>query len=794
MKISYQWLLELTGLDWSVEEVAERLTLSGSACEDIESMARYMDKVVVGEVLEIHPVEGADKIVKTLVTDGSEKYDVICGAPNVAVGQKIPFAQIGAELAGDMKIRKAKIRGVESFGMICSESELGISEDHSGIMVLDESAKPGQALIDHLSFDDYILDLELTPDRADSMSAIGIARDLAAIAGVKLRYPEFELKETGDQASEVIKVAIDDVEACPRFTARIIRNVSTGESPWWMKRRLIASGMRPISNVVDVTNYVMLETGNPVHSFDLDRFASDQVLVRRASKAEKLRTLDDVEHKLTDEVLLITDGKRARAAAGVMGGHDSEVTDDTKNILLEVAYFSPPVIRRSRKSLGIISEASQRFEKGVDPNNLPTASARVSHLLHDLCGGEVLSGIVDCYPNEIKPHAVSFRPERCNKILGTSISAERMTEIFHGLEFSVNGSSPMEVTAATYRHDIVQEIDLIEEVARIEGYDAVPNATENVGPLFTPRHYRDRFETEVRQVLTGAGFDEMISHGLAHSKMSSALNPDVPQLRVMNPVSEELDIMRNSLVSTAVSVTRHNFAHRNMNLQMFEIGKAYFPPDEKGEWIEEERLLLMATGESEGNWRDKPRTLDFHDVSGALSRLCEHFQWPTPEYEDGKVAFLDDEVSFTVRSGDTALGVAGLLSSKLGDRFDLKQPVYLAEVRLGELIEQGRADRRYHALPTFPAAPRDLAIVIDDTVRVGEMVARVSAVAGELAEEVRIFDLYAGKQIGGGKKSVGVSIVYRSPERSLKSSEVDEIQQDIVAMLKREFNAEIREK
>jgi phenylalanyl-tRNA synthetase beta chain len=794
MKISYQWLLELTGLDWTVDKVADRLTLSGTACEDITSTARHMEKVVVGEVLAVEPVKGADKIRKTEVTDGTDKYNVICGAPNVAVGQRVPFAKIGARLAGDLDIEKVTIRGVGSFGMICSEAELGISQDHSGIMVLQPSAKLGQPLVEHLDFDDYILDFELTPDRADSMSAIGIARDLAALAGVKVKYPGFSLKESAEPAAGAIGVKIADPEACPRFTARIIKNVTSGPSPWWLKKRLLAAGMRPISNVVDITNFVMLEMGNPIHAFDLARFGSNEVLVRRGSNKERLVTLDGEERELTSEVLLITDGKEAKAAAGVMGGLDSEVTEDTTDILLEVAYFNPSVIRKSRRQLGLISEASQRFEKGVDPNNLPTASARVAHLLSTLCGGEVMQGLVDSYPRKKEPVTVSFRPDRCNKVLGTDWSTDRMLQIFEGLEFSVKKGSSVEVSVPTFRHDIEKEIDLIEEVARIEGYHNITDAVENIGPLFTPRHYTDRFEDELRHMLTGGGFDEMVGHGLGDSRVARALNADLPQLRILNPVSEELDVMRNSMVISAVAVAQHNFAHRNMDLRLFEIGKVYFPPDKAGTWNEEERLLVMVSGRKEENWRDVSRPLDFYDLTGMLEQLSSHFMWPAPLFEHMEVPYFDDKISFQLRFGDIPSGTIGRLNDQIAEKFDLSQSIYIAEIALRDLIAISGRDRQYRPLPVFPAAPRDLAIVIDDSVKVGELLNRLRDTAGALADEVKVFDVYSGKQIESGKRSVGVAITYRSPDRSLESSEVDEIQQNIMAMLKREFNAEIREK
>jgi len=794
MKISYNWLIELTGLDWSVEETADRLTMCGTACEDVEQTARYMDRVVVGEVVGLKPIEGASKIQLARVNIGSEVLDSVCGAPNVAVGQKVPLALIGAKLADDFEMKKVKIRGVESTGMICSERELGISQDHSGIMVLEENAPLGKPLIEYLDYDDYILTFELTPNRADSMSAIGIARDMAALASTKLRKPEFNLAESSERAGDYIKVSIEDRHGCPRYAARVIRNVKIAPSPWWIKKKLLMSGIRPISSVVDVTNLVMLETGHPLHAFDLDRFGSDEVVVRKAGQGEKFTTLDGQEHELTPEVLLITNGRVAVAAGGVMGGLDSEVEDDTTNVLLEAAYFDPSVIRKSRKRLNTVSESSTRFEKGADPNGIPYAIDRAAFLLQEVCGGEVLSGIVDCYPQKIEPVTVSFRPRRCNYVLGIDISEDRMKEIFTNLEFTVEGSGQLEVTVPTFRPDVEREVDLIEEVARIEGYDTIPDAVANIGPLFTPRHPVDTFRDEVRKILTGAGFDEMVGHGLVDSQLARLLNPESPQLRLINSVSKELDVLRNSLVPTALTVISHNISHRSLDLRLFEIGKAYFPPDKNGAWREDLRILLAVTGSTSNGWREHPRPLDFYDLTGGLERLADHFHWPQLSFEAVEVSFLEDDISFNLLIGSQSSGVIGKVSSSILGKLDIKQPVFVAEVEVERLIPMSRSLIEFTQLPLYPAAPRDLAIVVADNIQSGDLISAVKRTAGGLAESVRIFDLYTGKQIENGRKSVAVNITYRSREGSLSSEQVDDLQQKVVDYLNQMFNAEIRDK
>jgi len=794
MDVSYQWLKELTGLDWSPEEMGERLTLSGTSCEYIEPTARHMDKVVVGRIEELTAIEGADKIKRAIVDDGGQKHEVVCGAPNAAAGQKVAFARLGAVLAGDVVLKKAKIRGVESTGMICSERELGISDDHSGIIVLDEDAPLGMPLVDYLDYDDYILTFELTPNRADSMSAIGIARDLTALALAELRRPEIDLIEAATPASDFVKVSIDDPVGCPRYAARVIKNVKIGPSPWWLRKRLLACGMRPISNIVDITNLVMLECGHPLHAFDLDRFGSDHVLVRRATAGEKFTTLDGEEHSLDDQVLLITNGKTGVAAGGVMGGLDSEVEADTRNILLEAAYFDPLVIRKSRRKLGLVTESSARFEKGADPNGIEYAIDRAAQLMHELCGGEVQKGIVDCYPQRIEPKRLTLRPKRCNDILGTDLSTERMKQILNGLELNATGDDPIEVTAPTFRHDLEREIDLIEEVVRIEGFDKVEDAVTNIGSLFTPIDPQDRFAREARWVLTACGFDEMVHHGLTSSRLSSAFNPDLPMIGILNPVSEELDVMRNSMVPTTLIAMAHNLAHRVMDQRLFELGKVYFEGDKDDDWREPERLALAVTGSSPRSWRDTPRPLDFHDLTGALTRLAEHFRWPELSYRAEAVSFLDERMSFRIICGEREIGWIGEAKTELVQPLGIKQPLFIAELDLGGLMDTRRSALEFKQLAVYPAAPRDLAIVVDEAVPAAEIMDCVGRAAGELAESVEIFDLYTGKQVAKGKKSIALNISYRSPSGSLAGEQVDEAQRRVVSELENKFKAEIRDK
>lgn len=794
MKLPYSWLVELTGLTWPVTKMADRLTLCGIACEDVQPTAPSFEKVVVGQVVELHTVEGADKIKKAVVTIGQQTFDVICGAPNVAVGQKVPVATIGAKLANGMEIKRVRIRGVESFGMICSEAELGISSDHSGIMVLNGSAKIGTPLIKALDYDDYVMTFELTPNRGDSMSAMGVARDLAALASVKIKRPMSKIKPSKKNAKSFIKVRIQDRAACPRYAARIIQGVKIAESPWWLKKKLIMCGIRPINNAVDVTNLVMMECGHPLHAFDYDRFGSNEVVVRRAENGESFTTLDGKTHQLTTEVLLITNGREGVAAGGVMGGLTSEVENATTNILLEAAYFNPSVIRRGRKQIGMTSESQARFEKGVDPNGVEYAINRAAYLMQDICGGEVLNGIVDAYPTKIYPRKVTLRPMRCNYVLGTNLPSSRMKKILQNLEFKVSGGKKLTVTVPTFRPDVVREIDLIEEIARIDGYHNIPDSVENIGPLFTPLSRADKFKSELRQLFSGLGFDEIMGHGFTDRHLSDLINPGISSLKVENPVSAELDVMRNSLIPFALSVVQHNLNFRSLDLRLFEIGKAYLKSGPNGNWTEEERLMLLVTGQTPVTWRDKSRIRDYYDLTGALDRLSSHFHWPNLVYKETKINCFEDDLSYGIFLENARVGEIGLISKAISEKLDIKQNVHLAELTLSRLIENSIRIREFAPLPVYPAAPRDLAIVVDQSVKSGEIVNLAKKAAGELAESVEIFDLYQGSQIALGKKSLAISIIYRSQEGSLSAEQVDERQNVVINQLKNTFNAEIRDK
>ena len=586
---------------------------------------------------------------------------------------------------------------------------------------------------------------------------------------------------------------IEDPDACPRYAARIIRGVKVGESPWWLRKKLITAGMRPINNLVDITNLVMLECGHPLHAFDLDRFGSSEVVVRRATDGEAFTTLDGQDHKLTTDVLMITNGKIGVAAGGIMGGQDSEVSLATTNILLEAAYFDASTTRRGKGVLNLSTESSYRFERGCDPNGIEWAINRAASLFAEICGGEVCSGIVDCYPKVIEPKVVPFRPQRCHDIIGVKYNTERIAEIFDRLGFGVQKSDPWQVTVPTFRPDIEREIDLIEEVVRIQGFDSVPNAIKNVGPLYSRSLPEDDLAHEIRRLLNGVGFDEMMGHGLANGKLAEFIAPNTKIIRLANSISEELNVMRNSLMVSALAVVGHNLSHRAMDLRLFEIGKAYFATD-NDPYVEEPRLCLAVTGNTPSGWREQPRPLDFYDLTGALAILGEHFGWPEFEFVEGQSSLFSDDISFGIKLADEPIGSIGRVKPQILGRFDVKQPVFAAELKLAPLLAAVGGSKTYRPVPIYPSAPRDLAIVLKENIRAADVVACIRKAAGKMAQSVEIFDLFKGKQIAQGLKSMAVHIVYRSQDASLSGDEVDGYQARVIQSLEKQFNAEIRDK
>jgi phenylalanyl-tRNA synthetase beta chain len=791
MKVSYKWLKELVDFDWSPEELAAKLTDAGVEVETITPLGSGLEEVVVGEIKRVQKHPQADHLSVCDVEIGSEFLQIVCGAPNIKEKAKVPVALIGAKLPTGMEITKTTLRGVDSSGMICSEKELGIGEDQKGIMILDSELKIGLPIAVALNLEDYILDLDLTPNRADCLSIIGIARDVAALFGSSVKKPQIEFTETEESTKDRVEVGIEDWVACPRYAARVIKDVRIKSSPFWLKRKLESVGMRSINNVVDVTNFVMMETGHPLHAFDYDLFSQKKVVVRRAKSGEKFITLDQVERTLNNENLLITDGKKPVAIAGIMGGMESEVSTDTKNVLLESAYFDPKVIRRGRIYLGISTEASQRFERGVDPNGVINAANRACQLLEELAQGKVLKGVVDNYPSPIIPACVTLRPQRVNRILATNLESKEMVQILNRLEMEVGENQGLKVTIPTFRPDLCREIDLIEEIARIYGYDKIETSLRASGNLVTHVTDEDRILKRVKRLLAGKGFFEVLTNNLVDPKISKKLCPGLLNIKLQNPLSEEMAVLTTSLAHNLLSVINWNKNRKEEDLRIFELDKVFMAKENK---MPQERVhlgLALSGKKNPIHWGRAESEVDFYDLKGVLESLLDDL-FLSFRLDPKDNALLKSNDSFEIRIDGESVGLLGEVKEEILEFFEIKDKVFIAELDVEKLLACIPKEKAFLPLPKFPPVDRDMAIVVDDEILSEKISEKIKIVGGALIEEIILFDVYRGKQIPPGKKSLAYSIRYRSRDKTLTDEEVDRIHQKVISGLEESFKASLR--
>lgn len=801
MKVSYKWLKELVDFDWSAEELADKLTFAGLEVESTESWGTGLDKVIVGQIKKIEKHPDAEKLSVCSVDTGKETLRIICGAKNVKAGMKAPLALVGAKLPAGLQIEKAVLKGVESSGMLCSEKELGIGVESEGIMILEPDIKIGEPLSSALDLEDFILDIDITPNRPDALSMIGIARDISALSGGKLKKPEFQLKEIEESASKWIEVVIDDPIGCPRYAARVIKDVKIGKSPFWLRRRLECCGMRAINNVVDATNYVLLETGHPLHAFDYDLLSvlpgkqGKRILVRRAKDKEKFFTLDGIERTLNREILLITDGNRPVAIAGIMGGMESEVTEKTKDVLLESAYFDPRVIRRGRIYLGLNTEASYRFERGADPNIIIKAADRAAYLMQNLCEGRVLRGVVDNYPEPIHPSRITFRPKRCSKVLGIGMGEKEIENILGNLElkFKERNTSNLLIEVPTFRPDLTREIDLIEEVARIYGYDKIESAFRAGGELFTSISDEESLIRKIKSFLAGKGFFEVVSNNLVDPVKMSQINPSKEAVRILNPLNEELSVLTTSLSYNLLSIISWNLNRKERDLRISELGKVFWSTKENQP---EERLkleIVLCGRKAPVFWGEKEKQTDFYDLKGILEDLLCELKIEGFNFSPKVSNLFTGGMSFDLQGNDKTLGSLGRVSEEVLKLFEIEQEVFLAELDFQALSKLIPPAGFYAPLPKFPRVERDISMLVDEKALSADLEKTIIETGGKIVEKVYLFDLYRGAQVPEGKKSLAYAIWYRSEEKTLTDEEVEKVHKRIIEGLKTGFGAELRE-
>jgi phenylalanyl-tRNA synthetase beta chain len=801
MIISLNWLKDYVDYSVSPEELADRLTMSGLEVESIEYTGKALENVVVAEILDMGPHPDADKLSLCRVSDGANEYPIVCGASNMKAGDKVALATTGTVLPPGPKfpegitIKKAKIRGQVSEGMLCAENELGLGTESDGIMILPPGAVPGTRLIDEIGVNDVLLEIAITPNRPDCLSVVGTAREVAAILSGKAGYPEPSISESGSPVGDYVSVEILSPAKCPRYTCRVITGVKIGPSPKWMKTRLESSGIRSINNVVDVTNYVLLELGQPLHAFDYGLVKGKKIIVRQAGEGEIIKTLDGVERKLTGDDLLICDAERAVALAGVMGGADTEVTEGTSNILLESAYFSPDTVRKTSRKTGLKSESSYRFERGVDPEGVVRALDRAAALIAELAGGKVAAGRIDENPIKIEPAVVSVTAKRVNAILGTNISEEEIISIQKrlGLELLSSDNGVLTFKVPTYRVDLTREIDIIEEMARLYGYNNIPVTLPAVAmKTELPQSVRTA-QSKFKEIFTANGFYEAINYSFEDEELLRLFSPE-GALPILNPISKDGAVMRTSLTAGLVKNVVLNLSRQESDVRIFETGKVYIPSS--GDKLPKEinKLAAAATGRKQPELWDREE-LDFFDLKAILEKAFGALHLPSGAAfrAASEIEFLHPGKSAEIIIDSEAVGYVGELHPGLLERLELTKRVYVAEIDLDAAARLTAGKKgEFKPLPKFPSVRRDIALVVDEGVTAGSIIDEIKSLGSGLIEDARIFDVFTGGSVQTGKKSVAVSLHLRAADKTLTEDEINKIQDKALKKLRLALGAELR--
>lgn len=803
MFVSYKWLQEYVDLSGiSADELAEKITKSGIEVEGVEKKSEGLKGIVIGHVVEREPHPNADKLNVCQVDLGNETVQIVCGAPNVDKGQKVAVATVGAVLPGNFKIKKAKLRGEVSHGMICSLKELGIDsklvakEYATGIFVFPSDVEVGTDALLALGLDDEILELGLTPNRSDALSMLGVAYEVGAILGRDVKWPEISTEEAAEKASDFITIKVDNAEDNPLYIAKVIKDVKIGPSPLWMQTRLMASGIRPHNNVVDITNFILLEYGQPLHAFDYDRLGSKEIVVRRAKDAEKITTLDEAERTLTSDHLVITNGTEPVAIAGVMGGANSEVKQDTTTVIIESAYFAGTVVRKASKDHGLRSEASARFEKGVDPARVRAAGERAAQLISEYAGGTILAGTAEFDEMKMEPKVISITLDKINTLLGTSMTVSEVESIFTRLQFGVErDNETFIVTVPTRRGDITIEADLVEEAARLYGYDNIP-ATLPIGETAPGRLTDYQLKRrKTRSILEGAGLNQAVTYSLtSKEKAAQFALENRESITLAMPMSEERSQLRLSIVPQLLEVLKYNNARSIDSLALYEIGAVFLKQD--GEELPEEREHVAAamTGLWESHlWQGEKKPVDFFVAKGILEALFNELGLNSQvEYRQAEnIADMHPGRTAEILLNGRVIGFIGQIHPTLQKELDLKE-TFIFELSFKDAALADVAPIAYQVIPRFPSISRDIALVVDTNTVADDIKKVIIEAGGSLLKEVSIFDLYEGEHMEAGKKSLAYSLKYFDPERTLTDEEVTKAHEKVLTAVKEKSGAELR--
>ena len=802
MKVSLNWLKDYVEIRMDLKELVHLLTMSGLEVEEATSMGEGFEKVIVAEIQSIRKHPNADRLSLVEAKTHQEIFSIVCGATNIKEGQKVPLALVGALLPNGMEIKRSKIRGVPSEGMLCSEIELALGRDASGIMILPPHVPLGIDLGEALGLKDTILDISITPNRPDCLCVIGVAREIAALTHQKMKYPLLSLSDRGEDIHQKTSVTILDQDLCPRYVARMIEEVKIGPSPHWMRNRLEKVGIRSISNVVDVTNYVMMEYGQPLHAFDFELLEEGRIVVRRAKEGEAFVTLDGVKRTLDGEILMICDGIKPVAIAGVMGGLNSEIKENTRRVLLESAYFNPAGNRRTSKKLGLETEAAYRFGRGIDYGGCLSAANRATQLIQELAGGRVVEGVVDVYPVWIKPDPIYLSVKKIHQVLGTEVSAKQVRNYLEDLELEVReeDEDTLLVTPPSFRGDLEREIDLIEEVARLDGYEKIPITIPKGPPSSEERSKEFLVERKAIDTLIHHGYHEVITYSFTSPASWDAIGlpPDDPRrqhLRILNPLTEDFSVMRTTLFPGLMETLRYNVSRKNSNLKLFELKKVFLP--QGGEKLPKEVKFLagVATGfDRDPHWAFSQRPFDFYDIKGCVEDLLDGLQIKEAKFNKAEdIPYLHPGKTSRVVLDHEVLGVLGEVHPQVLGHYEVHGRVFLFELDFSKIVECAGEERRFQLLPKFPAVYRDLSVVVDKALEAERVVETIRAFHQPFVEEVTLFDIYQGPPIPEGKKGISYRIRYQASDRTLTDEEVNQYHEKILSRLKEVFQLDLRQ-
>jgi len=795
MKAPINWLKDYVDINVSSKELADAMTLSGSKVEGIEVQGEGITGVVVGKILSLEKHPDADRLKVSKVDVGSEVIQIVTGAPNVSVGDFIPVALSGATLPGNKKISKGKLRGIESNGMMCSIEELGLTRENfpeapeDGVYIFEREEELGKDIKDALGINEEIIEFEITSNRPDCLSIIGLARETAATLKTEFKKPAIKLKEEDDDVTKYASVEVKDTDLCPRYTARVVKNVKIGSSPKWMRDRLSAAGVRPINNIVDITNYVMLEYGQPMHAFDIRDIKGSKIVVRRARDGEIIKTLDDQDRKLDSSMLVIADEERVVGIAGVMGGANSEIRESTDTIIFESANFNGRSIRLTAKKLGMRTEASGRFEKGLDAENVDAAINRAAELVEQLGIGTVCKGIIDCYDQKKEERVIKLRGDKINDFLGTNISKEEMISILRMLEFEVDENN-MAVKVPSFRSDVEREADIAEEIARFYGYNNI-EATLLSGKAATigKKTFKQSIEDLIKNTMIACGLSETYTYSFTSPKVFDKLNlPEDSEFRkavvISNPLGEDYSVMRTTTIPDMLEVISTNYNRRNEGVRLFEMSYVYIPKSLPLSELPHEKPMLTL-GMYGG--------VDFYDLKGVVEELMAKLRIEDYDIspEKNNVVFHPGRTAVLSIKGEYA-GIIGEVHPEVVEKFECPERTYIGVIEVEKLVKNASNKSEYTSLPKFPAVTRDMALLVKDEILVKQIEDIIRQRAGKILEEIRLFDVYKGKQVPEGMKSVAYSIVFRASDRTLTDEDVNKAMKKILDGIKSNLGAELR--